>query len=127
VIVTAAILIALIYAWRYYTSHSSAGAPLGAQSLAGIGPLVSPEGFLIAWGVVFLTLSTVASFAPGFANAFALLLLVADVLANGYAVSRTTRQAISLKTEPAPTVSPRQRAEQAHKARIYGTLLAQGE
>jgi hypothetical protein len=134
-VITAALLVALIYAWRYFTAGpESGGAPLGAQSLAGIGPLVSPEGFLVAWGFTFMTLSVISGFAPGFASNMALLILVSDVIANGVGVAKIAQGSVEMKVEPGALAerqhprqkseTTRQRREREHQEKTYGAVLA---
>ena len=74
--------------------------PAGASpsSVVGIGPLVSPEGFLVAWGIVYLVISILAAFSEPLASSMAISVLVGDILANGVAVAKGTTQLREAKT-----------------------------
>ena len=88
-IVVSAVMVAAIYAWRWFTGgEGTPTAKLNAASLAGQGPLVAPEGFLVAWGTIFLLISIVAGFSEALAGSMALSVLLGDVLANGVAVAK---------------------------------------
>jgi hypothetical protein len=92
VIVLVAGITGVIYAWRYFAEGGAAAATgsLSKPSSVIAPPLVSPEGFLVAWGVVFLTLTVLAAFSEQLASSMALLILVGDLVANGVAVSKGT-------------------------------------
>jgi hypothetical protein len=74
-VVLAAVIVAALYGYRHVVSEDN-------HLIAGRGPEVSPEGFLIAWGLLFLILAVGATISPGTAGAFAILILIGDVFAN---------------------------------------------
>lgn len=81
-IILSAFIVAGVYSWRWLTG-TKPDEKVSLESLVGYKrPLVSPEGFLVAWGSVFFILSAVSSFLPTLAGALALLVLFGDVMAN---------------------------------------------
>jgi hypothetical protein len=94
-----------IYAWRWLTSRGSlpATAELSAAKLIGYGPQVSPEGFLVAWGVVYGGLSILAMLAPGMAGSLALLILLTGAIANFGSASQTALGLVKVKTGTEPS------------------------
>lgn len=107
-IVVSAFMVGAIYAWRYFTGGETPKAQLSATSLVGSGPLVSPEGFLVAWGTVYLTISVIAGFSEALASSFAIAVLVGDILTNGVAIARgTTALRESKETRPATSTKGR--------------------
>jgi hypothetical protein len=97
-IVISAVVVAGIYAWRWFTGGETPAAGATPKSVAGIGPLVSPEGFLVAWGVVYLTISLLAAFSEPLASSLAISVLIGDILTNGVAVAQGTTQLRESKT-----------------------------
>ena len=86
-IALSAFVVAALYSWRWLTGKHQ-GAALSFKSLVGYqAPLVSPEGFVVAWGVVFLVLAILAAFLPALAGSLALLVLTGDVLGSGVSVA----------------------------------------
>jgi hypothetical protein len=98
-IVLSAFVVAALYSWRWLTGNHRGAKLTPATLVAYNAPLVSPEGFVVAWGVIYLTLAIVGSFAPGLAGAMALLILTGDVLANGVSVAEGTTALEAAKTE----------------------------
>jgi hypothetical protein len=98
-IVVSAVMVAAIYAWRWFTGGETPSAGANPQSIVGIGPLVSPEGFLVAWGVVYLIISLIAGFSEPLASSLAISVLVGDILANGVAVAQGTTKLRESKTQ----------------------------
>lgn len=80
-IVTSALVVAIIYAYRRLEEPGAAGVSL--PRLAGVGEPVNFAAWATAWGTVFFMLSLVSELSPGLAGSFALLVGVSDVLANG--------------------------------------------
>lgn len=109
-IIISAVMVAVIYAWRYFTAGETPAAPPSASSLAGAGPLVSPEGFLVAWGTVYLVISILAAFSEPLASSLAISVLIGDVLANGAAVAKGTTQLREAKTPQTQTGKVKKRA-----------------
>lgn len=97
-IVISAVMVGLIYVWRWFTGGETPAAGASPSSVVGIGPLVSPEGFLVAWGIVYLVISILAAFSEPLASSMAISVLVGDVLANGVAVAKGTTQLREAKT-----------------------------
>lgn len=84
-ILLSALIVAALYGYRWLVRGES-------SLIAGKGPEVSPEGFLMAWGVLYLMLSVASTFAAGAAGAFAVLIALSDVFANFGAVSGAISQ-----------------------------------
>jgi hypothetical protein len=99
-IVISAIMVGAIYAFRWFTGPETPAAPASANSIVGIGPLVSPEGFLVAWGTVYLVISLLAAFSEPLASSLAVAVLVGDILGNGIAVAQGTTQLRESKETP---------------------------
>lgn len=97
-IVISAVMVGVIYAWRWFTGGESPSAAASPSSVVGVGPLVSPEGFLVAWGIVYLVISLLAAFSEPLASSLAISVLVGDILANGVAISKGTTQLREAKT-----------------------------
>jgi hypothetical protein len=97
-IVISAVMVAAIYAWRWFTGGEQPAAKLNASSLAGQGPLVSPEGFLVAWGTIYLMLSILAGFSEALAASLAISILLGDILVNAVAISKSTTALREQKT-----------------------------
>ena len=102
-IVVSAFMVAAIYAWRWFTGgEGKPAAQLNARSLLGQGPLVSPEGFLVAWGTIFLMISILAGFSEALAGSLAISILVGDILANAVSVSKSTTGVVARESKPPP-------------------------
>jgi hypothetical protein len=97
-IIVSAFMVAAIYAWRYLTGGETPRASLTPASVIGAGPLVSPEGFLVAWGVIYLVLAVLSGFSEALAASLAISILLGDILANGVAVARSTSALTASKT-----------------------------
>lgn len=110
-IVISAIMVGLIYTWRYFAGGETPTAAATPTSVVGIGPLVSPEGFLVAWGIVYLVISLIAAFSEPLASALAISVLVGDILANGVAVAQGTTQLREAKTTNAGKGKVKQSAQ----------------
>lgn len=93
-----------IYAWRWLTGRGKlpAAAKLSAAKLIGYGPQVSPEGFLVAWGIVYGGLSVLSMALPGTAGSLALLILLTGAIANFGSASETALGLVKLKTGTTP-------------------------
>ena len=89
-----------IYAWRWLTGRGNlpATAKLSAAKLIGYGPQVSPEGFLVAWGIVYGGLALTSTILPGMAGSLALLILLTGAIANFGSASETALGLVKLKT-----------------------------
>lgn len=97
-----AFIVAGIYGYRWLTG-AKPEEKLTPQSLVGYKqPLTSPEGFLVAWALVYFMLAALSAFTPGLAGALALLVLLADVLANaaGAAQGAVNLQKSKTRKEP---------------------------
>lgn len=110
-IVISAVMVAAIYTWRWFTGEGQPSAPATPSSVAGIGPLVSPEGFLVAWGIVYLVISLIAAFSEPLASSLAISVLVGDILTNGAAVAQGTTQLREAKTTNAGKGKVKQSAQ----------------
>lgn len=94
-----------IYAWRWLTNRGKLphASGLSAAKLIGYGPQVSPEGFLIAWGIVYGGLSVLSMALPGLAGSMALLILLTGAIANFGSASETALGLVKLKTGTTPS------------------------
>lgn len=103
-ILASAVLMGGVYAWRWLTGRGNlpAAAKLSAGKLVGYGPQVSPEGYLVAWGIVYGGLSLLATAAPGMAGTLALLILLTGMIANFGSASETALGLVKLKTGTTP-------------------------
>lgn len=126
-ILLSAFVIGGLYAWRWLTGTGEQGAPVPttaagkAKSLIGLGPQVSPEGFIIAWGVVYMFLSILSTVSPGLAGAFALLILLGGVVANFASASES-----ALALEQAKSAAPSNPKLDAALARERQLAATQG-
>lgn len=80
-IMTSALVVAIIYAYRRLDEPTSPGATI--NRLVGAGSPVNFAAWATAWGTVFFMLTLVAEVMPGPAGAFAILTATSDVLVNG--------------------------------------------
>ena len=97
-IVLSAFVVAAIYTWRWLTGNHQ-GAKLSPGSLVAYKqPLVSPEGFVVAWGVIYLTLGILGTFSPSLAGSLALLIMTGDLLAGGMNVAEGASRLEQVKT-----------------------------
>ena len=110
-IVISAVMVAAIYAWRYFAGSEPPAAAPSPSSVVGIGPLVTPEGFLVAWGIVYLVISLIAAFSEQLASALAVSILVGDILANGLAIAQGTSRLREEKTSNAGKGKVKQSAQ----------------
>jgi hypothetical protein len=91
VILLSAIVVLLIYLLRFSTHEHIPGAPISFEAVVGLSPeVISPEGFLVAWGLLYLFISISSYWSEEFANAFATMVLVGDLLTNAIGVSGAT-------------------------------------
>lgn len=99
-IVVSAALVFAIYAWRWFTGSEPPREKLSAKSVVAVGGsrLVSPEGFLVAWGTVYLVISVLAGWSEALASSMAISVLVGDILANGVSIAQSTTQLREEKT-----------------------------
>jgi hypothetical protein len=80
-VVTSAVVVAAVYAYRSLTEGTSTTAS-GASNLLGIGAPAQLGRFVTAWGFTFFVLSLLAEAAPGLGGSFAILAAVTDIMAN---------------------------------------------
>ncbi len=99
-----ALVVGGLYAYRWLAGGQIVGSKLTPAKLVGIGSRVSPEGFLIAWGAVFLGLSLLSTGAPKMAAALTLLIVITNVITNFGPVADFATEVQTLKTEN-PSVS----------------------
>lgn len=98
-IVISAMVMGGLYAWRWIVGGpASAKAKVSAGKLIGLGSLVSPEGFLVAWGAIYLMLALGAAASPQLAGAFSLLILLGGLVANFSSVATNATALIQSKT-----------------------------
>lgn len=120
-IITSAIVVGGLYIWRLL-SGTPARAKLSPSSIAGkSGELVSPEGFLIAWGIVYIALSIAAGFFPKAAGAMAVLVMIADILANGPAALKSA-EPLERSGLSSPSSASSSRASSSSAKRPHGNL-----
>lgn len=101
VILLAAMILAGFYAWRWLTGQKT-GQPKSKPTvgkLLGSGELVSPEGYLLAWGGAFMILSIISVFAPALAGAFALLVALTATIENFDTVSHEAAELAKSKSK----------------------------
>jgi hypothetical protein len=72
-----------------------------AAQLVGVGPLASPERFIVGFGFAFLVLALAESASPELAGGFALLIGLGSILGNGQQVAADLRTQLSEKAAPA--------------------------
>jgi hypothetical protein len=103
-ILLSAAVMGAIYAWRWLTGRGKlpATAKLSPAALIGYGPQVSPEGYLVAWGIVYGGLSMLSTVLPGMAGSLALLILLTGAIANFSSASTTALALVKLKTGTTP-------------------------
>lgn len=80
-LITSALVVAIIYAYRRLEESTAPGVSLGR--LVGAGNPVNFAAWATAWGTVYFMLAVVAEFAPGPAGAFSILTGTSAVLVNG--------------------------------------------
>jgi hypothetical protein len=99
-IIISALLMGGIYAWLWLSGGSSlqTATKLTAGKLVGYGPQVSPEGFLVAWSIVYGGLAVASTIIPGLAGALAVLLLLTGMIANFGSASETALALVKSKT-----------------------------
>lgn len=103
-IIVSALLMGGMYAWRWLTGRGSlpATAKVSAGKLVGYGPQVSPEGFLVAFAIVYGGLAVVSTLLPGLAGSMALLILLTGMIANFGSASETALGLVKSKTGTTP-------------------------
>lgn len=101
VILLAAMVLMGLYAWRWLNSKPGEARATNVQvgKLLGAGQLVSPEGYIVAWGGTFMILSLISVFAPALAGAFALLVLLVSLIENFDTVTSQAQQLAESKTK----------------------------
>ena len=99
-IMTSALVVAIIYAYRRLDEPTSPGATI--NRLVGAGSPVNFAAWATAWGTVFFMLTLVAEVMPGPAGAFAILTATSDVLVNG----RQLFADLGQQTNPTPATKP---------------------
>jgi hypothetical protein len=79
-----AAVVAGLYAYRRLTEPSAPPATL--KKLFGVGELPPVGAWATAWGFTFLVVSVMAEAAPGLGGAFAILIMVGDLMTNSGSV-----------------------------------------
>lgn len=126
-IVISALVIGGVYAYRWLAGGKGvAKSKLTAAKLVGLGPQVTPEGFLVAWGVIFLSLSLGAQLSPRLAGAFAILLTVSSLIANFLTVSESVGGLIASKNAAVSTGGPEESLPESSSAGL-SNLAGQAE
>lgn len=111
-IVISALILGGVYAYRWLTGgKSQAHAKISPGPLVGLGPQVTPEGFLVAWGVIYLSLGLASELAPALAGAFAVLIALSTLIANFLTVSGSVSGLISSKNVAVSNGGPESSAE----------------
>lgn len=87
-ILTSSIVVGAIWGYRKLIEpHASEPSTGGLLSIAGVQPAPAPTAqFIPAFAFTYLSLSVIGTFAPDLAKGFAVLIAVADLLANGLTV-----------------------------------------
>lgn len=106
VVISAAVVFG-IYFYRHLTEGTST-VDNGVPQLIGFGTPANVGRFVTAWGFLFLLLAIVNEAAPGLGGSFAILVAVADALANGAQVSKdvSTKLGQSQSTSPVTSGAP---------------------
>lgn len=104
-IVLSALIVGGLYAYRWLAGGRKQPGKLSAAKLAGLGSQVSPEGFLIAWGAVYLGLSILSSGAPQLAGALAVLIALGNALANFSPIAKALGELQQHKLSELPEMS----------------------
>jgi hypothetical protein len=101
VILLAALVLGGFYAWRWLTGRKvgQAKTKVSVGKLLGRGELVSPEGYLVAWGASFMILSIISVFAPALAGAFALLVALTATIENFDTISTSANELAKQKSK----------------------------
>lgn len=108
-IILGALITGGLYAYRWLAGGQTEPAKLSLQKLVGIGSQVSPEGFIAAWGAIFLGLSLLATAAPKLAAALTVMIVLGNLVATFGQVSQSTEELIRAKAHPnaeIPNLSP---------------------
>lgn len=88
-----------LYAWRRLTSKTVGSVPLTVGGMLGQGPVVSPEGYIVAWGGVFMILSLLSVFIPTLAGAVTGLILLTTLTLNFESASQSAAALIKQKSK----------------------------
>jgi hypothetical protein len=108
-IVTSALVVAGIYAYRRMTEQPAAP-PITLKQVAGVGQLPPLGAWATAWGFTYLVIAVVAVGAPELAAAFAILIATGDLLTNAKSifgdVGKQEGQAPAASTSTASTLPP---------------------
>jgi hypothetical protein len=98
-IILSAFIVAGVYGYRWLTGAKT-HEKVSVKSLVGYErPLTSPEGFIVAWGMIYFTLAAISAFLPTLAGALALLVLFGDVMTNFAGAAEGAIKLSEAKTE----------------------------
>ena len=127
-ITVSALIVVGIYTYRRLTEGSSPAPVSGSKlkQLAGEGTPPSVGPFITAWGLTFLVISIIASFAPGLGGAFAILVATADALGNTTQVAADVNAKIGAPGTAGATQAGKTAAGTAEQATSGATAAGTG-
>lgn len=127
-ILTSALMVAAIYAYRLLTEGSSpTTGKMGALTGQGSPPPIGT--FITAWGATFLVLAVITEISPSLGGSFAILVAAGDFIGNSAQVAKDVQTKIGAApaAAKAPSMNPKnaqQATALANSAGIPGTFSA---
>lgn len=110
-----ALIVAGVYVFRRFTE----GSPEELKAKNAVAPLGQ---FVLAWSVIYFTLSLAAGPAPALAGPLAYLIAIAVLLTNGLAISKDIRGALARPAEEDAAWRTRRRREHQGKGPKGSTM-----
>lgn len=106
-VTTSALIVGVVYAYRYFTEGPSSAAPslahpTAAKQLAGAGGLPPLSHFIIGYGFAFMIISVIAQAEPDVGGPLAALVALGTVLAQGQALFGDVGKALGAPTTSLP-------------------------
>lgn len=118
-----AMILGGLYLWRWTTSKGSTVSVTTPSGLIGLGGLLDPLKFLIAWGFGFLILAVIGQLIPPLGGGLALMIIVTSVAGNLAGANKTVAAAIK---EPTGGGNPALGGTSAGEAKTAVTQLVKG-
>lgn len=109
-VTTSALIVGVVYAYRYFTEGPSSDAPslahpTAAKQLAGAGGLPPLSHFIIGYGFAFMIISVIAQAEPDIGGPLAALVALGTVLAQGQALFGDVGNALTAPATHGPTAA----------------------